>query len=288
MLSEQETIRLDDNDIQLIKDGIKKKYSDKGIVNPIIKDNVFKILESESYVFYYPIEDEVCAFYMKMYNDSNEEYKIVFINTNIPYDKQIFAVAHELAHIWGVAEDKQEILKNSTTDDYAGFLSASGSKEKHELIANRFAAEFLVREDMLKNELDKIISKDEEITLIHILKLMDTFLVPYKTIVKRLHEVGRLTEKYLFFLNLEARDPDSEIVRMQKKMSICKKNNEVTKEKKMVQFISDAVNLYENNLRTYSKLKSLLKIFDINSPKEVGLFDKKEELSFENDHDKNE
>jgi len=252
-----------------LNDNIKEK----NIINLIIKDDIFRLLENECKVLYYPIEDDVCAFYMRIETESGLE-KFVFINTSMPYEKQIFAAAHELSHIWGISEDRQEVLYDSSMDGYIDTQKqyANTCKEKTELIANRFAAELLVVENILENELkrDKIKHSDD-INIDIIIRLMDLFLVPYKTIIKRLYEIGKLSSnKYDELLEIPAHLEDSPIIQHQKRLGLCHRNNTVTKEKKFSNFLDIATKLYDKEVRTFTKLEYLLKIFDI-KPQELGV-----------------
>lgn len=237
-------------------------FRSKGLQNKIIRDNIFEILEREAEVIYYPADDEeICAFYKKV-----DKKKFVFINTSLLYEKQIFAAAHELAHIWRVACDNQELLKASTVNDYTTGENDFKEKEKIEFIANRFAAEFLVQEDVLIKELDVCKCKKNEINLSDIVKLMDRFLVPYKTIVRRLYETGYIDKvKCEKFLN-----ETDKVLLMQKRLQLCERNNERTKRIKLGNFVDLALRSYENGLRTYEKLNQLLGMIN-ETPAEYGI-----------------
>src|SRR5665811_278928 len=105
---------LKEKDILKIREDIARLRKDKNIVNWDIQDDVFTLLENECKVFYYPISDlQLWAFYHKDEQEDGSLRKFVFINTSLPYEKQIFAAAHELAHIWGVSEDVSETLVTS-------------------------------------------------------------------------------------------------------------------------------------------------------------------------------
>lgn len=87
--------------IQNIVDEIKKACI---IQNTAIRDDIFKILESQCTVVYYPISDQKNrGFHIKkIVHDQLEDF--VYINTDKPIAEQIFAAAHELGHIFKVAE----------------------------------------------------------------------------------------------------------------------------------------------------------------------------------------
>ncbi len=99
----------------------------------IIKDEVFKILADNSALLQYPIEDdEICGFVC-----CKKERIFSYINSYIPYEKQVFAAAHELYHLWF---DKDilttgELLSSDVID-----LALDKGLSEREAWANRFAA----------------------------------------------------------------------------------------------------------------------------------------------------
>lgn len=276
------------DDITLIKNKINEIYEAKNISNPIIKDDIFRLLESECIVLYYPVEDEdACAFYKQEENENQEIKKFAFINTAMPFDKQIFAAAHELAHILGITEERQEVLKNENIKEYTDHNHReSYETDKVERIANRFAAEFLVPEEILLTELKKICKKKAKIELEHIVELMDVFLVPYKTMVIRLREIGKLSDikEYENYLNLDARSEKSQVVMLQRELGKCQRNNDITKVKKMPNYVKMALELFDQSAKTYEKLKCQLTTFgfipeDFNIEQKEESFLSEEELN---------
>ena len=277
------------DDITLIKNKINNIYEVKGISNLIIKDDIFRILESECIVLYYPFEEEdVCAFYKQEENGKQEIINFAFINTAMYFDKQIFVAAHELAHILGITEERQEVIKNENIREYTDRNHQESSEtDKIEKIANRFAAEFLVPEEILLTELKKICKKRAKIELGHIIELMDIFLVPYKTMVKRLREIGKLSDvkEYEYYLNLDDRNEKSEVVMIQRELGKCQRNNDITKIKKMPNFIKMALELFEQNAKTYEKLKCQLNNFGF-IPEDFNIKQKEESFLSEEELDK--
>ena len=267
-------------------------YRNKYQVNRFVGESIFSILEQEARVLYYPIENpEICAFFRKV-----DGRQFVFINTAIPYEKQIFAAAHELAHIWSIGSPKirqSEILYANAMNGYAGESGTAQSAlvDHAEQIANRFAAEFLVethelQEAIRKYKIPEFTSrngdwrKDDSDRLSHLIKgvltLMDIFTVPYKTIVRRLFEIDRLDRSLCeALLTVQARAENSPIRMFQQRFHLCEKNNEVSRRKKLDNFVDLSLTAYENHLITYEKLESLLELenktpmmFRINPPEE--------------------
>jgi hypothetical protein len=76
------------------------------------------------------------------------------------------------------------------------------------MMANSYAACLLVPKIHLEDEINILNISKGNIELIDILKLMDSFAVPYKAMVLRLFETGFLTEHEAdFFLNIPDRNP---------------------------------------------------------------------------------
>lgn len=259
---------LDEADIKEISKEISFALHRTDCIGKIIKDDIFKLLEKECRVLYYPIDsDDICAFYKKV-----DDNKFVYINTAIPFEKQVFAAAHELAHVLGVAGDRSEVLQSEVVGDYTdGNGNVGNIRVKNEDIANRFAAEFLVQSNVLKDELNTRNCKVSEIDLRTVIELMDLFLVPYKTIVRRIYEIGYLSPtKCEDMLRIHARGQESEIVRLQQRLELCTRNNERVRNKKLNNFVDLSLASYEKKLRTYEALTYLLGLAD-KTPEQFGI-----------------
>lgn len=154
---------------------------------------------------------------------------------------------------------------------------------KEDLKANRFAAEFLVPEEVFRNELNiRNINKDS-IELREIIELMDAFLVPYKTLVRRLYEIGYITiEKCNIFLLEEDRKEDTGVIHWQKRLGLCKRNNERTKKLKFDKLVDTALKLYDKHQITYEKLCYLLQLANL-KPSEFNIYEIKNELPSEDE-----
>lgn len=176
--------------IQNIVDEIKKKCI---IKNTAIRDDIFGILENQCTVVYYPISDQKNrGFHIKkIVHDHLEDF--VYINTDKTMAEQIFAAAHELGHIFKVAER-------------VWFISEKPGKpteREEEEITNLFAAELLMPYEVFREnffahmrDLEIIPGKvrlDEAIRLI--VCQMSDFMVPYEAVRKRLVETRIMDEK---------------------------------------------------------------------------------------------
>ena len=130
---------------------------------------IFSILSLYARVIYYPLGKDAPWGFTRISgsrNDAALEKPFVAINTSIPLDCQVFAAAHELYHIW--YEQNPDVLPADLLNEQ--------DKAVSEKKANRFAAEFLVDEMLLKQEID--LYKISDITIKSILQLCELFVVP--------------------------------------------------------------------------------------------------------------
>lgn len=242
---------LSEEEISDIKNKANESLGKCRRANQIIRDDIFSILEKNCKVFYYPInDDDICAFIVKRGVNF-----FIFINTHIPLEKQVFAAAHELYHLWHT-HSAWEVLKSLTLDKQ---IDNTESITKEENKANRFAAEFLVPESLLITELLHHDIRRNKIDIKDIIELMDVFLVPYKTIVRRLYEVDYLeNEQCNEFLQLPDRDEDKEVRLWQKRLELCNKNNVRTERIKLDNLVDMSLDRYEKKQITLEKLSYLL------------------------------
>jgi Zn-dependent peptidase ImmA (M78 family) len=203
------------NEVQI--DEIRKLAGEKrlslGFVGetPIAND-IFTILDRLDIVLLeYPIEPEgdKPAFSAAIMYSEESGNKLTFIGLNTAdyYDKQIFAIAHELYHYFTKS---------------GSHLSRPEDQESNliEVKANRFAAEFLLPETVLESividefktsSLEKI---QHKALLRFIARLHCTWWLPYRSLVKRLHEIGAISSKqYTELYAVNERDPEGEYVK---------------------------------------------------------------------------
>ncbi|MBR4606636.1 MAG: ImmA/IrrE family metallo-endopeptidase [Lachnospiraceae bacterium] len=178
--------------IEQIPEVIESIRTDYVLNNRIIKDDIFGILEKHCTVIYYPLENEKnCGFHTKRFvNDELKDF--VYINTAKSVADQVFAAAHELGHVWGVAAKVWE---------KAGETEVLDSKTEERII-NRFAAELLMPTPEFKktftahvvaSELDS--EKVRLIDLIRIMVLqMNDYMVPYESVRRRAVETRIIGE----------------------------------------------------------------------------------------------
>ena len=196
------------NEVQV--DEIRKLAGDErrflGFVGetPIAND-IFTILDKlDIMLLEYPIEPEGDrpAFSAAIMYSEEGDKKLTFIGLNTAdfYDKQIFAIAHELYHYY----TKSGSHLSRPEDEESSLI---------EVKANRFAAEFLLPETVLESivldefktsSLEKI---QHKALLRFIARLHCTWWLPYRSLVRRLREIGAISlEQYAKLYSVDERD----------------------------------------------------------------------------------
>lgn len=185
---------MDKQIVDEIKKLAKVIREENGIINEIIRDDVFFVLQAcDCSVLYYPLlgeEDDGCdGFHIrKPVGEKIEQF--VFINTNNTRERQAFSAAHELGHMWNVDKRIREKCPEQVIDT--------------EKVINRFAAELLMPEELFKKVLADYLEKIsytgpyiKETELVKVIAyLMNYFFVPYKSVVYRFNEINKLDEQY--------------------------------------------------------------------------------------------
>ena len=171
--------------------GVKEEYI---LNNKIIKDDIFRILEKHCVGVYYPLPDEAKnrGFHIKRFlNGKLTDF--VYINTAKPTAEQIFAAAHELGHVWRVADKVWEKLG---TDEKL-------SEEIEEKIVGRFAAELLMPEAEFKKtfwaHINNLGFEPSRIRLDELIRIMvmqmSDYMVPYEAVRRRMLETHIVSEE---------------------------------------------------------------------------------------------
>jgi|SRR5665648_119502 len=174
-----------------------------------IANDIFTILDNMNIrLLEYPIEsnaDKPAFSAALVYSkDGDEELVFIGLNTANYFDKQVFAIAHELYHYLTKTASH---LSRMTEDEDNLFESE----------ANRFAAEFLLPDSTLESIiLDEFKSsslvKIQTKTLIRfIARLHCTWWLPYHSIVKKLREIDAISEiQYVGLYDIDERDMSGE------------------------------------------------------------------------------
>ncbi|MFF2878141.1 ImmA/IrrE family metallo-endopeptidase [Gottfriedia sp. NPDC057991] len=201
---------LSPKDIHEIKKLAKTLRAEYG--NSPLGEQIFQIVKSNDiHIFYYPIkftgenDNPFRAVYLSPNGTEKDKVRFIAINTYDFLDSILFAIAHELYHY---TEDAiMDIYRNNDED----------SNEIRELKANRFAAELLLPEDAVMQEvaewnngLTNLIDWDILKILRFIAYLHCHYWAPFKCIVIRLFETNCIDEETVKELLVEdARDGES-------------------------------------------------------------------------------
>lgn len=174
-----------------------------------IANDIFTILDNEGILLLeYPIKSdgEKPAFSAALIYSKEGDKELAFIGLNTAdyFDKQIFAIAHELFHYY----------------TKTGSHLSRPSEEENDLVektANRFAAEFLLPENTLKSivlkefKTSSLEKKQTKTLLRFIARLQCTWWLPYRSLVKRLQEINAISdEQYNKLFAIDERDMDGE------------------------------------------------------------------------------
>lgn len=262
-MSEIRTPELTAAELSEIKEQAASKLGVCKKQNDIIGQQIFSILSLYARVIYYPLGEKAVWGFTRIIGTSEKESAgrpFVAINSSIPVDCQVFAAAHELYHIW--YDEKAEIVPANIIDE----------SDRNELKANRFAAEFLVDEDLLLRELNMYSISGDSITIKDILRLSELFTVPYRTMAKRLYETSVYDKKNrdLFLSKTE-----EEVLAARKRFAIPVPQSD---SRIAIDTLNDlAVNAYEKQLISYEKLAYLLSISEL-TPADIGVYEPKKSL----------
>jgi len=263
---------LNDFEIEEVKGQAREKLGYCRKTNDIIGTQIFSILGLYSRVIYYPLGKDAPWGFTRISgstNDAGLEKPFVAINTSIPIPCQVFAAAHELYHIW--YEQNPDILPGNLLDEKG--------KAINEKKANRFAAEFLVDETMLRQEINTY--KITKISIKEVLQLAELFTVPYQAMVKRLHEIGLISD----FEKIKMLSESDESISIHRRIYAISEGE--ADEKIAIDNLAElSVNAYKAGLVTFEKLEYLLEICGL-KPEDLGIF-KKSTDTFPSDNELDE
>jgi Zn-dependent peptidase ImmA (M78 family) len=206
---------LDEFQIEKIRKLASEKRLALGFVGetPIAND-IFMILDNMNIILLeYPIESEnnKPAFSAALMYSEEGGQKLVFIGLNTAdfFDKQIFATAHELYHFY-----------TKTGTPHISRLD-NENNDAIEAQANRFAAEFLLPKNILESiilrefKTSSLLKVQSKTLMRFIARLQCTWWLPYHSLVKRLKEIGAISDKqYETLYSIDERDLEGEYGRM--------------------------------------------------------------------------
>jgi Zn-dependent peptidase ImmA (M78 family) len=264
-------IKLNEVQIEEVRKLVSEQRRLLGFVETPIANDIFNILDNLGIiVLEYPIKSvssrpafSAALIYIK---DNSKELVFIGLNTDDYFDKQIFALAHELYHYY---------VKTGS------HLSRLDDEENNiiEIAANRFAAEFLLPEETLKRIIitdfksSSLKSLNLNTLLRFITRLHCTWWLPYRSLVRRLKEIDAIsTEQYNGLYLINERDLDGEYGRLGKAINeeifikLNRRTNNLGTSPKVIETI---IRNFEDNLINVDQFIKLLKEFN-KSPEDFG------------------
>ena len=183
------------DEIELLKNRAKDSRAVYGLNTPI-GTNIFSFLEQKGDIVFQLQnfkKSELDAMIIKYSSKSLKKY--IVINSDKPLISQVFAAAHELYHY------SYSFFENPLDS----FVCSFSKNDKEEIKANRFAAEFLLPEEALRNELKSFLQFAEgkflttplykQIAFCFILVIK--YCIPLKAVLYRLKEENISNTDYL-------------------------------------------------------------------------------------------
>ncbi|MFB9762494.1 ImmA/IrrE family metallo-endopeptidase [Ectobacillus funiculus] len=245
---------LSETEIQDIEAKANSKLSELHKPSRILGKDVFRIVKREAILLQSPLQEEdLCAFVCQ-----KKGRLFVYINSQIPKEKQYFAAAHELYHIWFDKDylAQPELLKSNTLNDE--------TDNTRELRANLFAAMFLVPKHVLEQELLFLGIPKGTVSSSQVVELACTFQVPYKSMVRRLFEIGYIDRPLMKQLWEE---PNVAIIRKKLQLDEPDLSQPIFHYEGLVE---RALSLYQEGHISPKRLRSLLTLLN-REPKDFGI-----------------
>ena len=182
---------LTEKQITEIKEQANTTRKEMGVYDDVsIADDLLFFIEKKSIIVCeYPFADDVhWDANITIFDNDGRQLVFIGLNSNLYYDEQIFALAHELYHYQtktGLAFNKDQEEEDLIT----------------EKMADRYAAELLLPGEVLKRNLVKTfveqnINDVAELRMLRfVAKLQIEWWLPYRSIILRLYEEGGLSVK---------------------------------------------------------------------------------------------
>lgn len=191
--------------IEEIRKLAREERQKLGFIETPIANDMFTVLDNlKILLMEYPIksDSDKPAFSAAMMYSEEDGNELVFIGLNTAdyYDKQLFALAHELYHYY----TRTGSHLSRPEDEGKNIIEAS---------ANRFAAEFLLPENVLREiildefRVSSIVGIKIKTLVRFIARLQCTWWLPYRSIVKRLREIDAISDnQYEELYSIDERD----------------------------------------------------------------------------------
>lgn len=268
------SISLSQIEAEKIKDLAEEFRRKAGFIGDVpIADDIFIVLDNlDIKLLEYPVkgsaEEPAFSAALIYYMEENEEFVFIGLNTADYFDKQIYAVAHELYHY--MTKTPSQLCRLSKNHD-----------DELENKANRFAEELLLPEKVLTSVILKEFKNHSleklktNVLLRFIARLYCTWRLPYRAIIKRLKDIDAISGKqYELLTDLDERDKEGEFALLGKAINqeIFDKLNLVTcKIGVSQQNIEVVIRNFEDGLISEDQFAELLGVFN-KTPEDYGYY----------------
>lgn len=239
-----------------------RKINDLGIETPI-GNKIFNILETQykSLILLYPLESNNIAGFTRKQGDSIQ----IFINTSFNKDFQNFVCCHELYHFIQFEEKESDDFIVCSNKDISETVDENNI-QLEELKANYFSAAFLLPREVIEDRFKKIkkLNLSDEDFILEIIKIQFQYEVPFKTILKRLKELGIIDKKYYEKLKFYE-DKIVDYVKMMDEsviISINDLNKPNYRKYHTLNVPKIAADVYKNNIISFAKLEDITQKYD--------------------------
>ncbi|MCK9472009.1 MAG: ImmA/IrrE family metallo-endopeptidase [Bacilli bacterium] len=261
-------IELTEKQILTIKELANKTRKEIGLHTDVpVADHILRYLESKNIIIcHYPFKDGLhIDANITIFHTDNNPLEFIGLNSNLYYDEQIFALAHELYHY--------------LTKSGLAYSENDKANESIEKMADRFAAELLLPEEVLKNIVIKTFNNQNlnEIYNLRILRfialLQIEWWLPYRSVLKRLEEENLLTNEVVENLyKINHRDENSNYGKIFKSINpeiftlLNSKSQNISISKNVMEVF---IRNFEENIISEDEFIELLQIFG-KSPLDFG------------------
>lgn len=291
-----QSIKLSEVQIEKIRKLARNIRESLGFIGetPIAND-IFTILDKKDIILIeYPIkaENNKQAFSaLLMYSEeNNKEFVFIGLNTADYFDKQIFAIAHELYHYY----TKTRTHLSRLEDEENNIIEAKANRFAAELLLPKIVLEGIILDEFNTSSLEEF---DIKTLFRFIARLQCTWWLPYHSIVKRLREINAISKnQYDELYAINERDLNGKYGKIGLAINseifekLNKPTNAIGTSAKDIEII---IRNFEDNLIDEDKFSNTLSLFD-RSPDDFGYKitvsdeDIDELNAFFNEEDKNE
>ncbi len=256
------SIELTDNQIAEIKELADSTRKEMGVYSDVaIADDLLILLEKKDIIICeYPFADgSHTDASITIFENDGEQIVFIGLNSNLYYDEQIFALAHELFHYQtktGMAFQTDEDVEDEVV----------------ERMADRYSAELLLPGVVLRKSIKKTFRGENinEINELRILRfvarLQIEWWLPYRSIIIRLFEEGGLSqEKRDALLTIDCRDENGSYARIFKSIDPDKfllLNNKSRKQSISTSTLEIIIRNFEDGFISEDEFIKLLDLFD--------------------------